>query len=249
MGGRIMDYHDMLVRQGVGSAHPGGFAATVDFLSHFPFPRGSRILEVGCGTGRTACHLAKSGHEVTGVDIRPAMLEKAEKRAELEHLDVRFVQGDACRLPFESGQFDVVFVESVTVFVDASQALSEYYRVLGPTGALCDREMMATTRLPSKVSQAVWKLYGAKQVPRLEEWIAMLREANFQEVGVWKPTAVPEKPDMTDEWAHPDPYQQMDADVYQDPRIRYILERNVRLMTRYGKYLGYGVLIGRKSQS
>lgn len=241
-----MDYHDMLARQGVGSAHPGGFAATVDFLSHFPFRRGSRILEIGCGTGRTACHLARNGHKVTGIDIRPAMLEKAKKRAELEQVNVHFIQGDACQLPLESDQFDVVFAESVTVFVDAPKAFSEYYRVLRQSGSLYDREMMATTRLPSKVSQAVWKLYGARQVPLLEEWIDMLREADFQEVGVWKPTAVPEKPDMTDEWAHPDLNQQMDSDVYEDPRVRYILERNMQIMTRYAKYLGYGVLLGTK---
>lgn len=241
-----MDYHDMLARQGVGSAHPGGFAATVDFLSHFPFRRSSRILEVGCGTGRTACYLARKGHEVTGIDIRPAMLKKAKKRAELEQVNVRFLQGDACQLPFESEQFDVVVAESVTVFVDAPKAFSEYYRVLRQSGSLYDREMMAIDSLPSKVSRAVRQLYGARQLPRLAEWMDMLQKAHFQEVSVWKPTAVPEKLDMTDEWAYPDPHQQMDLDVYEDPRVRSILEQNMQIMTRYARYLGYGVLMGRR---
>lgn len=241
-----MNYHDMLARQGAGSAHPGGFAATLEFLSHFPIRRGSRVLEVGCGTGRTACHLARKGCEVTGLDIRPSMLAKAQKRAELEGVRVCWIEGDVCHLPFAADQFDVVMAESVTVFADAKRVLSEYNRVLRTGGSLYDREMMATKRLPRKADAAVRKLYGVRQVPSLDGWIALLRAANFQEAGVWKPTAVPPDGVMADEWAYPDPYRQIDEDVYTDPGIRYIMERNARVMARYAEYLGYGVLLGTK---
>ena len=42
---------------------------------------GGPILELGCGTGRVAVPLAAAGHEVTAVDIDPAMLERARRRA------------------------------------------------------------------------------------------------------------------------------------------------------------------------
>ncbi|WP_018131646.1 class I SAM-dependent methyltransferase [Effusibacillus pohliae] len=241
-----MNYQDMLAKQGAGSAHPGGFAATVEFLSHFPIRRGSRVLEVGCGTGRTACYLAGKGCDVTAVDIRPAMLEKARKRAEFERVQVHWVEGDACALPFAANQFDVVLLESVTVFVDPERALSEYHRVLRIGGCLHDREMMAVKRFPKKVAEAIRKLYGVKWVPNLEEWLALLRQADFREVGVWKPTAVPADLAMASDWAYPDPFLQMDEDLQRDPRFRYMLERNARIMTRYAEYLGYGVFLGTK---
>lgn len=241
-----MDYQNMLARQGIGSAHPGGFAATIEFLSHFPFPRRGRILEIGCGTGRTACYLASKGYQVTAVDIRPEMLKKAQIRGEKERVHVEWVLGDACNLPFSAEQFEIIMAESVTVFTDAKLAMQEYYRVLRTGGQLYDREMMATTRHPKKVSQAIHKLYGVKQVPDLEGWLTLLRNSKFQEVGVWKPTIVPETPVMPEEWAYPDPLQQIDEDIFKDPQIRYLHERNTQLMTRYAKFLAYGVLLGQK---
>lgn len=133
-----MDYQDLLAKQGVGSAHPGGFAATIDFLKDVSFLPGSKILEVGCGTGRTACYLAGQGYDVTALDIRPAMLRKARFRAQRQRVFVRWVEGDACDLPFPANQFDILLLESVTVFVDAKRALPEYRRVLRPGGRLYD---------------------------------------------------------------------------------------------------------------
>ncbi|MBG0562284.1 class I SAM-dependent methyltransferase [Actinoplanes aureus] len=41
-------------------------------------PRGARILDAGCGTGRVGGHLAASGHEVTGVDLDPELIAEAQ---------------------------------------------------------------------------------------------------------------------------------------------------------------------------
>lgn len=243
-----MDYQDMLAKQGAGSAHPGGFAATLEFLSHFPLGRKSRILEVGCGTGRTACWLAKKGCDVTAIDIRTEMLRKAQIRAEKEGVQARLMEGNACEIPFSSHEFDVVLAESVTVFTDHQRSIAEYHRVLRPGGKLYDREMLALKRHPKKVTQAIYKLYGVKKVPTLEEWLASLRNANFQEVGVWKPAAVPKDMTMAGEWAYPDSLQLTDFDLYEDPRFRQIMERNIQVMTRYAEYLGYGVFLGTKGE-
>lgn len=47
------------------------------------------ILDIGCGTGRVALHLAQAGHEVVGMDISPAMLRLAEEKRSRETDDVR----------------------------------------------------------------------------------------------------------------------------------------------------------------
>ncbi|GAE08518.1 ubiquinone/menaquinone biosynthesis methyltransferase UbiE [Paenibacillus sp. JCM 10914] len=78
-----MNYINMLSKLGMGSAHPGGFEATLRMLKNYPIQSNSRILEVGCGTGRTSCHLAGLGYEVTAVDLNENMIKKARKRLKL----------------------------------------------------------------------------------------------------------------------------------------------------------------------
>jgi SAM-dependent methyltransferase len=66
--------------------------------------KGSRVLDVACGTGRHAVRLARRGAVVLGVDKTPLYLEEA-RRAAKGLPNCRFVRGDMRRLPF-SGEFD-----------------------------------------------------------------------------------------------------------------------------------------------
>lgn len=65
-----MNYHEMIAAMGEGAAHPGGYKGTLAFLDGVDIPPGLRVLEVGCGTGRTACLLAQKGAKVTAMDRR-----------------------------------------------------------------------------------------------------------------------------------------------------------------------------------
>jgi SAM-dependent methyltransferase len=68
-----------------------------------------RLLDLGCGTGENALFLADKGFDVLGVDQSPVALEKARTKAERRGLPVKFVEGDALRLPDLSlGVFDTV---------------------------------------------------------------------------------------------------------------------------------------------
>jgi len=58
-------------------------------------PPGSRILDVGCGTGRHSVALAKHGYAMTGVDLSDGMLAKAAERAHGAGVTVEWVQADA----------------------------------------------------------------------------------------------------------------------------------------------------------
>ena len=53
-----------------------------------------RALDVGCGSGRDAVHLANQGWQVTAVDFVDKALEKARKRAADESVEVQWVKGD-----------------------------------------------------------------------------------------------------------------------------------------------------------
>jgi len=71
------------------------------------------ILELGCGTGRITMPLAEAGHRITGMDISPKMLERAEqKRAGLDVQQgerVRLVQGDMTRFYLRE-QFPLIII-------------------------------------------------------------------------------------------------------------------------------------------
>ena len=64
-------------------------------LEELRLPPGSRILDVGCGTGRHAVELARRGYQVTGVDISSGMLAEAEKAAREADVEVELVHADA----------------------------------------------------------------------------------------------------------------------------------------------------------
>src|SRR5206468_1459300 len=66
-----------------------------------------RALDVGTGTGALALALAPHVREVVGVDLVPALLEQARARSS-GHPNVSFVEGDATRLAFADGEFDLV---------------------------------------------------------------------------------------------------------------------------------------------
>lgn len=69
---------------------------------------GTRVLDVGCGTGRHAVPIAAMGAEVTGLDQSPAMLERAAARAGAAGAEVTWVEADAREVPDHLGAFDVV---------------------------------------------------------------------------------------------------------------------------------------------
>ena len=70
--------------------------AEVDFIiEELKIPQGSRILDVGCGTGRHSVELARRGYLMTGVDISSGMLAQAQKSAKNAGIRVEWIHADA----------------------------------------------------------------------------------------------------------------------------------------------------------
>lgn len=101
-------------------------------------PNGGRVLEVGCGPGRLSIALARRrGLEVAGLDLDPAMIERARASAERAADSSRpsFRVGDVAALPFPDGSFDlVVSTFSMHHRADPAAGLVEIGRVLRPGG-------------------------------------------------------------------------------------------------------------------
>ena len=101
-------------------------------------PLGARILEVGSGPGHLAIRLGgEHGLDVTGVDLDPAMVERARANAaeSAQSATPVFVVGDAAALPFPDASFDVVVsTMSMHHWAKPEAGLAELRRVLRPGG-------------------------------------------------------------------------------------------------------------------
>ncbi|NEW09850.1 methyltransferase domain-containing protein [Paenibacillus sp. SYP-B3998] len=244
-GAGTIEYLDMLAKLGVGNAHPGGFGETIEQLQKYPIAKGQRVLEVGCGTGRTACFLAEQGADVTAIDIRPEMVAKAKKRADKQNVQVQFMEGDACQLPFEDNSFDVLLVESVTNFADAKKAMSQYLRVLKPQGNLYDREVIRIKEMTPEIHGAICKFYGVSKLYSMEEWKELLENSGFVQVNFSGVHPFPQTM-FEDQVQHPDPVHLSDKQSFMDPRIWQITAQYDELVNKYHTYLGYTLMLGSK---
>ncbi|MFD1645597.1 class I SAM-dependent methyltransferase [Haloarchaeobius litoreus] len=106
-------------------------AAIVD--EHFAEP--GRVLDVGCGTGRTSRPLAERGHDVVGIDVSDEMVAQARAR----HPDLTFAVDDVTDLDFADETFDYVLfsyygLDSIYPESGREQAMRELHRLLKPGG-------------------------------------------------------------------------------------------------------------------
>lgn len=114
---------------------PGEFRITREAIEFCNFPKGSTILDIGCGEGDSSDFLTRNyGLEVTGVDIDP----EAVKKAKAQFPDITFKEGDGEFLDgYESRSFDGVMMECVLSEINLPlEAVHEAYCVLKVGGKL-----------------------------------------------------------------------------------------------------------------
>jgi ubiquinone/menaquinone biosynthesis C-methylase UbiE len=108
----------------------------VDQLS-LSYPAGLWVLEIGCGAGATAVELARRGHLVAALDRSPTMLQRTRKHAVTSGVGelVMPILGDAHRLLFPTGTFDLVLALGVLSWLEEpNAAIEEMARVTRPDG-------------------------------------------------------------------------------------------------------------------
>jgi SAM-dependent methyltransferase len=108
-----------------------------DFVDRLQISADCRVLDVACGTGNLCIPAAKTGAIVTGVDIAPNLLEEARERSAREGLKIKFDEGDAEHLPYESDTFDLVVSMFGVMFAPRPDiAAREICRVCRPGGTI-----------------------------------------------------------------------------------------------------------------
>ncbi|WP_246556024.1 class I SAM-dependent methyltransferase [Desulfonema magnum] len=98
---------------------------------------GRRALDIGTGTGQFAVYLARSGFDVTGIDISEEMISLARRHAMAHQLDIDFRTGDAEQPDFEDNTFDVVVSRNMLwTLPRPDKAIREWRRIMKPGGTL-----------------------------------------------------------------------------------------------------------------
>jgi ubiquinone/menaquinone biosynthesis C-methylase UbiE len=258
-GGSNFSYLDMLAEIGY-ARHIGGKGATDRLIKKAGIQKGSKVLDVGCGLGKTSCRLATElGCTVTGIDIMPKMIAQAKATAKKAGVGdkVTFFEGDARKLPFEDNSFDTVLVESVTIFVeDVTKAIAEYNRVVKPGGAVCDnevcitRESAETLKSDIKDLEAIFTAFSSKTdrgILTFEDW-RDIYQGQFKKVDASHFIADPKEETMAKKNDGLGAVMSM-AKVaylyYTNPEARAIID-TTRSMYKYVGHFGYGLFVCRK---
>jgi demethylmenaquinone methyltransferase/2-methoxy-6-polyprenyl-1,4-benzoquinol methylase len=144
--------------------------------------RGTRVLDVACGTGDLSEAFADAGADVTGVDYTPAMLDlarhKATRRARRRGTPPNYRHGDATDLDQPKGRFDVVSIAfGLRNVGDTDAAMRQFRRVLRPGGILAVLEFDQPAWAPAR-----WfhRLYTERIMPVTATWIARDRSGAYR---------------------------------------------------------------------
>jgi ubiquinone/menaquinone biosynthesis C-methylase UbiE len=150
-------------------------------LSH-----GSTVLDVACGPGLVAFVLAEVAGHVTGLDLTPAMLDKArELQGQRGQTNLTWQLGRAEALPYPDNSFDAVVTRfSFHHLTDPGTALAEMVRVCRPGGRVVVADVYTTTVEQAAEYDRLERLRDPSHVHalRLDELRPLVRQAGLAEV-------------------------------------------------------------------
>lgn len=128
--------------------------------------KGDNVLDVCTGTGRLAFLISKrigDSGSVTGIDINPDMIKRAQKRISSNPGNLTFMIGDSKDLPFSDSSIDAITMAfGIRNIVDRSGALKECYRVLRPGGRFLCLELMKPEK---RFFRPFWRFYLFRVIP------------------------------------------------------------------------------------
>ncbi len=160
---RILGYEDAWLDD-VPEGSIASFAGTGNPFSLGELRAGERVVDVGCGAGidsMIAARMVGPGGEVVGVDMTPAMLDRARTSAAAGHFpNLGFQHGLAESLPVADGWADVVISNGVlNLFPDKLAGLREMARVLKPGGRLQIGDILVQKSVGEKAKRDInlWK--------------------------------------------------------------------------------------------
>jgi sterol 24-C-methyltransferase len=154
--------------------------------------KGDRVLDIGCGRGRVANHMASiTGAQVTGINLDPSQVASAKQFA----LDTgmsdqcQFQQRDMndTPFPFDDNSLDAIYqIQVFTYCKDLNRLFKDLHRILKPGGKLGFLDWVRLENFDSKnpdhvrLMSKVKALIGAIGTPSPQEFVDQLEKAGFE---------------------------------------------------------------------
>jgi SAM-dependent methyltransferase len=165
------------------------------------------VVELGCGAALWSIALAHRGARVAALDFSAARLRQAGQNVRDARVSVALVEGNAERLPFRAGCFDIAFCDwGALFFAEPDRTVPEAARVLRPGGQL----VFATGHPLRAVAQSrttgdmgprlAYDYFGLGPVPMdsgvefhrsMGDWVALFRRSGFEIERLLEPRAPP----------------------------------------------------------
>ena len=154
-------------------------------LARLDFDHETQVIDIACGPGTTALHLAPFVSHITCVDFSTAMLDELRNAAASDgvaNLEIR--EADGQDLPYEAGRFDVaVSMFGLMFFPDRQRGFSEIHRVLKPDGQALVSSWAPVDRSPlTQLVMAALQPEGASLPPPPRPSGLELRDTFSQEM-------------------------------------------------------------------
>ena len=161
------------------------------FSQQLGMKAGDKVLELGCGKGRVAAHLASiTGAHITGINIDQGQLDNAANFVKKNDLSERCqflnVDFNNLPLPFADNSFDCLYeIQALSLSKDLEKLFGELYRVLKPRGRLSFLEWV---RLPNydptnphhaDLMRRIKPFIGAIGTPSPKEYETFLQKTGF----------------------------------------------------------------------
>ena len=137
------------------------------------------VLDVGCGTGLLFTHVASQSEQIVGVDISKKLLLQVNERDDKPR-NVELIQADADHLPFENGQFNVVFAFTVLQNMPKPyKTLTEIRRSSARGSCVVVtglKKVFSTEALKNLLHNAGFKVVSVKDERNLKCYVALGRK-------------------------------------------------------------------------
>jgi len=178
-----MEGYDSNADLGLGCGLPTQFAL---------IKKGDTVIDLGSGAGND-CFVARAetgeSGKVIGIDMTPAMIEKARENAEkLNYNNVEFRLGDIEKMPVTANTADVIVSNCVLNLVpDKAAAFCEMNRVLKPGGHFSISDIVLIGTLPPKILQTAEMYAGCiSGAIQKDEYLKLIEVNGFKNVKIQK---------------------------------------------------------------
>ena len=176
----IIDFYKMVNRQG-----PGSVEATKKALEFIPhLTPGSKIADIGCGTGGQTLTLAENTEvHITATDLGEGFLNVLKDRAKQAGYESRITTLVASmdNLPFSESEFDLIWSEGAIYIMGYEKGLKEWYKFLKAGGYIGVSEVTWLTNERPKEIQDFWnKNYS--EINTISNKIEVMQNAGYMPV-------------------------------------------------------------------